>query len=402
MNNVNPLFKNALPILTKIEEAGFEAYFVGGAVRDELLGRPISDVDIATSATPEEIKQIFPYTVDVGIEHGTVLVLYQGNSYEITTFRAETSYRDFRRPDEVKFIRSLIEDLQRRDFTMNAMAMNKDGEIIDPFFGRQALRDKKIITVGSAQARFSEDALRMMRAIRFVSQLSFSLDDDCLEALKKMGHLLSHIAVERKLVEFEKLLTGKSRNEAIRLLCSTNLEQYLPELHQYEIHIDEVVQFQTSDLSVEEMWSLLIYVMNVRSDKLEKFLRSWKLPVKKIREIQGIERWLQFRLSKPWTHHSLYEAGIEMIVHAQRLVNVLRGKELTESIPSLIKQYNQLPIKSKQDLKMTGTDLMKLLNRAPGPWIKETLTIIENNILDGQLENEREKIREWVKSCNPK
>lgn len=399
---MNPLFINALPILTKIEEAGFEAYFVGGAVRDQLLGRSISDVDIATSATPVEIKEIFPYTVDVGIEHGTVLVLYQGNSYEITTFRAETSYRDFRRPDEVKFIRSLTEDLQRRDFTMNAIAMNKDGEIIDPFCGRQALLDKKIITVGSAQARFSEDALRMMRAIRFVSQLSFSLDDDCLEALKNMGHLLSHIAVERKLVEFEKLLNGKSRNEAIRLLCSTNLVQHLPELRLYQKHIDEVVQFKTRDLSVEEMWGLLVYLIEVRADKLENFLRSWKLPVKKIREIKGIVHWLNFRLLKPWTLQAMYEAGVEMIVHAQRLVNVLRGNEPADGIPSLIKQYHQLPIKSKQDLKLTGTDLMKLLNRAPGPWIKETLTIIENNILDGQLENEREKIREWVKSCNPK
>lgn len=402
VNDVNPLFRNALPILSKIEEAGFEAYFVGGAVRDHLLMRPISDVDIASSATPEEIKQIFPHTVDVGIEHGTVIVLYQGRSYEITTFRTETSYKDFRRPEEVQFIRSLIEDLKRRDFTMNAIAMDKSGNIIDPFAGKQAIMEKKIVTVGSAHERFSEDALRMMRAIRFVSQLSFRLDDDCCAALEKMGHLLTHIAVERKTAEFEKLLSGKNRKEALRLLCRTNLDQYLPNLKNLQKRIDEAVQFQTNDLSLEEMWSLIVYLLNIEPTHLENFLRSWKLPVKKIRKIQGIVHWLHFRQSHPWEPLSMYAAGQTLIIHSERLFNVLQGRDIQESILGLIKQYKQLPIKTKQELEMTGTELMKLLNRPPGPWIKETLTLVEHEILVGKLENKHERIREWVKSCNPK
>lgn len=402
VNNVNPLFRNALPILTKIEEAGFEAYFVGGAVRDQLLKRPISDVDIASSAIPEEIKQIFTHTVDVGIEHGTVLVVYHGTSYEITTFRAETSYQDFRRPDEVQFIRSLEEDLKRRDFTMNAMAMNKDGEIIDPFGGKEAILNRKIVTVGSAKERFSEDALRMMRAVRFVSQLSFHLDEECFTALKKMGHLLTHIAVERKTAEFEKLLIGKNRNEALRFLCMTNLDQYLPELTDFHKRIDEVAHFQNNDLSIEEMWSLLVYAIKIKTHELESFLRNWKLPVKKIREIKEINHWLYFRLENKWDNLSVYAAGKTMMLHAERLLNVIQGRKTQASINDLMMLYHSLPIKSKQDLKMTGTELMKVLNRPPGAWIKEMLTKIEKEILEGRLENENERIREWVKSCNLK
>lgn len=136
------LFLKSVPILELIEEAGYEAYFVGGSVRDYILGRPINDVDIASSATPQEIKRIFPNTADIGIDHGTVLVITDTGTYEITTFRTESGYSDFRRPDAVKFVRSLTEDLQRRDFTMNAIAMDKTGKIIDPFNGKRDLAQK--------------------------------------------------------------------------------------------------------------------------------------------------------------------------------------------------------------------------------------------------------------------
>ncbi|MBW4947593.1 CCA tRNA nucleotidyltransferase, partial [Klebsiella pneumoniae] len=139
--------------------------------RDNLLGLPIHDVDIATSAYPAEIKQIFKRTVDTGIQHGTVMILDHGNGYEVTTFRTETGYQDFRRPDSVTFVRSLEEDLKRRDFTINALAMRADGEIIDLFDGIADLKAHKIRAVGVADERFHEDALRMMRAVRFESQL---------------------------------------------------------------------------------------------------------------------------------------------------------------------------------------------------------------------------------------
>lgn len=151
---------------------------------------------------------IFPRTVPVGIAHGTVMVIERGVSYEVTTFRKEGRYEDYRRPKDVTFVRSLNEDLQRRDFTMNAIAMNEYGEIIDPFGGVEALKQRIIETVGDAAERFNEDALRMMRALRFVSQLGFSLSLKTKQAIIQYGHLLQHIAVERIAVEFEKLLLG--------------------------------------------------------------------------------------------------------------------------------------------------------------------------------------------------
>lgn len=400
--NVNVLFINALPLLKKIEDAGFEVFFVGGAVRDFLLDRPISDVDIASSATPEEIKRIFPNTVDVGIEHGTVLVLYQGQSYEITTFRQEAEYKDHRRPDEVFFIRSLIEDLKRRDFTMNAIAMNKEGEIIDPFGGKQAIRKKQIVTVGDPKERFTEDALRMMRAVRFVSQLDFTLDPTCLDALNKMGSLLNHIAVERKTAEFEKLLVGKNRVNAIQLLCSCHLDQYLPQLGLFEKRISELTQFDCYDLNSEEMWVLVLYSLEVGMDHVDHFLRSWKLPIKRIRQIQAIYHWTLFRLSHEWSSTNLYDAGKENMIHAQRLVNVINHQESMETVKSLIKLYDELPIKERAQLKISGKELIEIVDRPAGPWIKDCLGQIEKEILEGRLENQYMRIREWVLSCNLK
>ena len=208
-------FSQAAPLLERIEAEGFEAYFVGGSVRDSLLDRKISDVDIATSALPQELKQIFPRTADIGIEHGTILVIYQGIPYEITTFRSESGYSDHRRPDRVDFIRSLSEDLKRRDFTMNAIAMDRKGKLIDPFHGQEAINKKQIITVGEPSERFGEDALRLMRAIRFVSQLGFAIEKETLSAITSMPHLLGKIATERKLAEFEKMLTGPYCDQAL-------------------------------------------------------------------------------------------------------------------------------------------------------------------------------------------
>lgn len=164
---MNEPFTHAIPILHTLHEHGHQAYFVGGAVRDVLLGREIGDIDIATDATPDKVESLFEKTVDVGKEHGTVIVLHDGVSYEVTTFRTESEYEDFRRPKEVAFITSLKEDLLRRDLTINAMAMDINGEIIDHVGGKQDIKRKRIQTVGDPACRFQEDALRMMRAVRF-------------------------------------------------------------------------------------------------------------------------------------------------------------------------------------------------------------------------------------------
>ena len=200
-------FQKALPVLEKIKEAGFEAYFVGGSVRDALLNRPIHDVDIATSSYPERRPSRFFREQPIsGIEHGTVLVLDGDEEYEVTTFRTEDVYVDYRRPSAVSFVRSLEEDLKRRDFTVNAFALEVTGEIIDLFHGLEDLENQVLRAVGVAGERFNEDALRIMRGFRFQASLGFELETETFKAMKTLTPLLEKISVERTFVEFDKLL----------------------------------------------------------------------------------------------------------------------------------------------------------------------------------------------------
>lgn len=198
-------------ILRKLKDAGFEAYIVGGCVRDSILGRTPEDWDITTSAHPEEIKALFPRTVDTGIRHGTVTVLMghgeNRRGYEVTTYRIDGEYRDARHPENVTFTASLKEDLKRRDFTINAMAWNEEG-IVDLFGGMEDLRTHVIRAVGDPSARFTEDALRIMRAVRFASQLDFRIEDHTLASVREMAPSLSRISAERIRTELEKLLVS--------------------------------------------------------------------------------------------------------------------------------------------------------------------------------------------------
>lgn len=223
-------FQEALPILEKIKAAGFEAYFVGGSVRDALLDRPIHDVDIASSSYPEETKAIFDRTVDVGIEHGTVLVLENGQEYEITTFRTEDVYVDYRRPSSVSFVRSLEEDLKRRDFTVNAFALNEKGEIVDLFHGLEDLENKVLRAVGLPHERFNEDALRIMRGFRFQASLGFELEEATFDAMKECAPLLEKISVERTFIEFDKLLLSPYWRQGLEAMLASGAYHYLPEM----------------------------------------------------------------------------------------------------------------------------------------------------------------------------
>jgi tRNA nucleotidyltransferase (CCA-adding enzyme) len=393
-------FLAAVPVLERIETAGFEAYFVGGSVRDFLLNKVINDVDIATSATPVEVKQIFSKTVDIGIEHGTVLVLYQNQGYEITTFRSEAEYEDFRRPKEVAFIRSLTEDLQRRDFTMNAIAMDKEGNLIDPFQGQLAIMNQIIQTVGKAEDRFQEDALRMMRAVRFVSQLSFKIEEETLNALIKLVYLLEHIAVERKQTEFDKLLSGVNRRQALELILQTNIYSYLPGLSNQEDSIRLVLAYEVERLSTREMWVLLIFCLKVEKKEIEEFLRGWRIPLKEIREIQLILHYLYKRLETSWTTYDLYTATKDIFVSSEILYLVISGIEGNDTIQHFIQLYEDLPIKERSEMDLTGNDLMNWFDKSGGPWVKELLHKAEQAILDGRVMNNKKSIKEWLIACN--
>ena len=194
-----------LRILDTLNSAGYEAYIVGGCVRDALLGRNPNDWDITSSALPEQVKKLFPHTVDTGIQHGTVMVISNGTGFEVTTYRIDGVYKDSRHPENVTFTRSLEEDLKRRDFTINAFAWDKNG-IVDLFGGLDDLKNGLIRCVGDPGQRFSEDALRIMRAVRFSAQLGFDIEEKTRERISDFADRLGNISMERIRVEWEKTL----------------------------------------------------------------------------------------------------------------------------------------------------------------------------------------------------
>ena len=234
--------ENVKTIIQTLNNAGFEACAVGGCVRDTLLGRTPGDWDITTSAHPEEIKRIFYRTVDTGIEHGTVTVLTGGGAYEVTTYRIDGAYSDGRHPDSVTFTPSLEEDLKRRDFTINAMAYHPMDGLVDLFGGAQDLKAGIIRAVGDPAQRFSEDALRMLRAVRFSAQLGFAIEDETAQAIRLMAPHLAMVSAERIRVELEKLLIsdhpGKIRDAYALGLTAVFLPEFdrMMETPQHSIH----------------------------------------------------------------------------------------------------------------------------------------------------------------------
>lgn len=385
-------FKAALPVLNKIKKAGFEAYFVGGSVRDAILGLEVNDVDIATSAYPEEIKHIFPKTVDVGIEHGTVMVLHGGESYEVTTFRTESTYQDYRRPDSVTFVRSLEEDLKRRDFTINAFAVDESGEIHDYFNGKEDLNNRLIRAVGVADERFNEDALRMMRGVRFASQLDFSIEEETKQAMKRHAPLLEHVAVERIQVEWIKLLLGKARKQGLASFLETDLYRYCPDLNEHKealVRLSELDGLFTYEV---QAWTLLLHFIEEADSKA--FLRKWKTSNKIIQEVQILIETIEKRLDgEPVERLTVYRIGKERALEVEHLLELLGQKANPEQVEKIA---SDLPMQSKAELDVTGHDLMQSAEKKPGKWMGEAMAAAEEAVVLSQVENEKEQIINWL------
>jgi tRNA nucleotidyltransferase (CCA-adding enzyme) len=219
-------------IMQTLEQSGYSAYICGGAVRDYFIGKIPKDYDVITSATPQQVKEIFFRTIDTGIKHGTVTVIIDGNTVEVTTLRKDGTYKDNRHPEEVMFTDSLKEDVSRRDFTVNAMAVDLYGKMYDYYGGLHDLKDKIIKCVGNSDKRYKEDALRMMRAIRFSSVLGFTIEKETLNSITKNAYLIKNISNERIKDELCKILVSDNPDFGIKLLAETNLLQYIiPELY---------------------------------------------------------------------------------------------------------------------------------------------------------------------------
>ena len=396
ITNLPEVFTAALPVLKQINEAGYEAYFVGGSVRDLLLNRHIHDVDIATSAYPMEIKQIFKKTIDTGIKHGTVTVLYEGESYEITTFRTESGYQDFRRPDHVTFVQNLSEDLKRRDFTINALAMDVDGNVIDHFDGLGDLDKHLIRAVGKAENRFHEDALRMMRAVRFMSQLQFTLEPETEQAISDNHELLSKISVERIRDEFVKMGIAPGSQKAFQIFLDTGLSEEVPGFKGKKENLALYPQLNFSPTNEANLWALMIILLKLPNEKIPSFMRMWKNSNAMERQVADIVAFFDLISSRAPNNYDLYQAGLETIASTIDLAHIL-GQPINGS--ALVDGYEALPIKNSNDLVIDGHFLLK--NGIPaGPRVGLLLEEIKKAVLEGVISNNEAAITEFLSLNN--
>ncbi|CAM4160437.1 CCA tRNA nucleotidyltransferase [Streptococcus penaeicida] len=387
-------FQKALPILRQIKEAGFEAYFVGGSVRDVILNRPIHDVDIATSSYPQETKSIFPRTVDVGIEHGTVLVLENGGEYEITTFRTEDVYVDFRRPSHVSFVRSLEEDLKRRDFTVNALALDEEGNIIDCFNGLDDLKNQSLRAVGKAHERFEEDALRIMRGFRFAATLGFTIEEATYQAMKQEAKLLAKISVERIFIEFDKLLMAEHWRKGLSLLIEAQANQFLPYLAGKEgdlLSLMAVLRDTFTFRNSAQAWAHLIISLGISDSRA--FLKKWKTSNDFQKAVNKIVSLYYLREKQELDKLSLYTFGKEVAL----LVEDLRQARALETDFTRIQELDEaLVIHDKHEMAINGRYLMQEMGVKPGPKLGEILNRVELAIVNGQVPNQIEAIRQFI------
>ena len=392
IDNLPEIFVKAMPVLRTLEDAGFEAYFVGGSVRDVLLHRHVHDVDITTSAYPEEVKELFDKSIDTGIKHGTVTVLYGGESYEITTFRTESGYQDFRRPDHVTFVQNLDEDLKRRDFTINALAMDMHGDIVDLFNGIEDLKNHIIRAVGNPEKRFHEDALRMMRAVRFMSQLEFKLEEKTEQAIKDNHELLKKISVERIREEFVKMGLGPFSRQAFQIFLDTQLSEDVPDFAGKKDLLQVYPQLKFSPTMETSLWAVIIILLKVSNENIGKFMRDWKNSNAMTEKVEQIIKMFDLIADHVPTDYELFEAGEDIIVNTIDVADILGQPVSSEA---LVDRYLALPIKTPSELAVDGRFLIKRGMR-PGAQLGRTLNQIRKKVVACEIENSEEAIEQYL------
>lgn len=396
ISSLPKVFVDALPILNTLNSAGYEAYFVGGSIRDLLLERHIHDIDITTNAYPEEVKKLFKRSIDTGIKHGTVTVLDNDHSYEITTFRTESGYQDYRRPDHVEFVETLDEDLKRRDFTINALAMDSDGNVVDLFNGIADLEKRLIRAVGNAETRFNEDALRMMRALRFLSQLQFTLEPKTEQAIVDHHELLAKISVERIREEFLKMMLGKNAKEAFNLFLDTGLSEEVPYFKGKKDLLQVFTQLNFVPTTEASIWAIIIILLKLPNTEIHAFMRAWKNSNQMIREVEEIVEFFDLISEGAPSDYDLYQAGLQTIMSTIDVAHTL-GQPIDSK--AMVDRYQILPIKKNSDLAVDGLFVMNH-GIKKGPDVGKTLDAIIRAIVRGKLANDPKAIAKFVEEGN--
>lgn len=429
-------------ILNTLMDNGYEAYIVGGCVRDSILNKIPKDWDITTKAKPEEVIKLFDKVVPTGLKHGTITVIVNKENYEVTTYRTDGEYEDNRHPKDVQFVSSLKEDLARRDFTINAMAYNERDGLVDYFGGMKDLKDKIIRTVGESKKRFNEDALRMLRAIRFSAQLGFEIDGILLSTVKELRDNIKNISKERIREEFSKTLLNNPRRIDILRECEL-LEYIIPGIdaiydfnqsnpyHIYDLYNHTIASAEAIEPVLHLRLTMILHDLGKVKTKTtdesgishfyahakesveiaEKILKNLKYDNntknKVLTLIQYHDCTLKTKISIKRMLNRIGESLLRDLIKVQkadilsqspiyakeRLDNLLEAESILNSILAQNECFNL------KDLKLNGEDLIKLgFNRGKG--IGETLNYLLKLVLEDPSLNEREKLINIVKEMN--
>lgn len=375
--------------LFALNQAGYEAYIVGGCVRDSLMGKEPFDWDITTSALPKETLAVFQNyrTIETGIQHGTVTVIIEDMPLEITTFRVDGDYSDGRHPDNVSFTCNIKEDLRRRDFTVNAMAYHPRNGLVDPFHGQKDLKKQLIRCVGNPKKRFTEDALRILRGLRFAATLGFSISPSTARSIRKLADSLSLVSAERISVELLKLICGKSAGKILFDYADT-LSIILPDVEFAKMA--KVV----SSVPNEPTSRLTALLLNRTPKEAENACKRLKLSARMTKDVTTLIRYKDIPL-KP-TRSSILQAlnklGPELLFTLIPIKSVIEQQSFDEfqSIWNILESDGDLCYRTK-DLAITGDDLITAGIPA-GPELGTTLNALLNAVMDGTCPNEKESL----------
>ena len=364
------MYEIALKLLEKINNYGYKAYIIGGFPRDLYLKRSSNDVDICTDATPMELHKIFSEIITTNSEYGTVTILFENIKFEITTFRKELNYKDNRHPDKIEYVDSLEEDIIRRDFTINTLAIDKDGNQIDILNAKDDLDNRIIKMVGNPRKKLKEDALRILRAIRFATILNFELDPKLKYYIKRYGHYLRKISKDIRKNELDIIFSNSNKEYGIKLILELKLANHLGLNNLKNIKITPSMIVTWAELNVLDKY-------NFNSIERESILKINEVKNKNI-------------LDK----HILYEYGLYICTMAAELKGVDK-KVLNE-------YFSKLPIRSKLDISLSPLEICKVLKVEAGSFLKPLISDLEYQIIDGKVENTKESITKYIENTYTK
>ena len=380
-------------ILNTLLHANYEAYVVGGAVRDVMLNKEPHDWDITTNARPEEVKCLFEKTIDTGLKHGTVTVMLNNTPYEITTYRVDGVYSDGRHPDKVAFSSQLRDDLSRRDFTINALAMDINENVVDLFDGKSDLKNGLIKTVGKADERFQEDALRMLRAIRFSAKLGFTIEENTYEAIKRNANLMTNISQERITAEILNIFNSPNPDYINHIYETGLYNSFLPEMNTFtktDTLLFAIAVNLTKDIDVR--LALLFTMFDVDREQLMRRLKFSNQQIKTILTlIEDATIPLKTKASiRKYIASRGLDFAMKMLDYKSIQYHISVQKE-NEIMQEVVNDKSSIALR---DLAINGNDLLHMGYK--GATIKELLNKAYDYVLENPDKNHKEDILHYI------